>query len=412
MLSLINAFQIAIKALTKNKIRTFLTVLGVLVGISSVTIIISAGDSVEQLIFKQVESFGSNYIQTEVRVPKGSGGTMSQAQGVVISTLKEKDRQDFLELENIDKAYGAVMTQDVISWQGELNKVMIYGVGADYIDIDTTEVDQGRFYTEEEDNSLARVIVLGSKVKEDLFGASEAIGQNVKINKTSFRVVGVAKPRGTIFTFDLDDIVYVPVQTAQKVLMGIDYLSSITSQMNDSSQEDETAEQMRQILRENHDIDDPTKDDFEVMSSADAKELMGTILGGVTILLVVLAGLSLIVGGVGIMNIMYATVAERTFEIGLRKAVGASPQSILTQFLLEAITITSLGGFFGIILGIMVIYLVYLIANYYNMDWPFALSWSGILLAIGFSVAVGLIFGLYPAKKAANLDPITALRKE
>ncbi|OGY93529.1 MAG: hypothetical protein A2406_02765 [Candidatus Komeilibacteria bacterium RIFOXYC1_FULL_37_11] len=412
MLRLINAFQIAIKALTKNKIRTFLTVLGVLVGISSVTIIISAGDSVEQLIFKQVESFGSNYIQTEVRVPKGSGGTMSQAQGVVISTLKEKDRQDFLELENIDKAYGAVMTQDVISWQGELNKVMIYGVGADYIDIDTTEVDQGRFYTEEEDNSLARVIVLGSKVKEDLFGASEAIGQNVKINKTSFRVVGVAKPRGTIFTFDLDDIVYVPVQTAQKVLMGIDYLSSITSQMNDSSQEDETAEQMRQILRENHDIDDPTKDDFEVMSSADAKELMGTILGGVTILLVVLAGLSLIVGGVGIMNIMYATVAERTFEIGLRKAVGASPQSILTQFLLEAITITSLGGFFGIILGIMVIYLVYLIANYYNMDWPFALSWSGILLAIGFSVAVGLIFGLYPAKKAANLDPITALRKE
>ena len=412
MLRLINAFQIAIKALTKNKIRTFLTVLGVLVGISSVTIIISAGDSVEQLIFKQVESFGSNYIQTEVRVPKGSGGTMSQAQGVVISTLKEKDRQDFLELENVDKAYGAVMTQDVISWQGELNKVMIYGVGADYIDIDTTEVDQGRFYTEEEDNSLARVIVLGSKVKEDLFGASEAIGQNVKINKTSFRVVGVAKPRGTIFTFDLDDIVYVPVQTAQKVLMGIDYLSSITSQMNDSSQEDETAEQMRQILRENHDIDDPTKDDFEVMSSADAKELMGTILGGVTILLVVLAGLSLIVGGVGIMNIMYATVAERTFEIGLRKAVGASPQSILTQFLLEAITITSLGGFFGIILGIMVIYLVYLIANYYNMDWPFALSWSGILLAIGFSVAVGLIFGLYPAKKAANLDPITALRKE
>ena len=412
MLRLINAFQIAVKALTKSKIRTFLTVLGVLVGISSVTIIISAGDSVEELIFKQVESFGSNYIQTEVRVPKGSGGTMSQAQGVVISTLKEKDRQDFLELENIDKAYGAVMTQDVISWQGELNKVMIYGVGPDYIDIDTTEVDQGRFYTEEEDNSLARVIVLGSKVKEDLFGASDAIGQNVKINKTSFRVVGVAKPRGTIFTFDLDDIVYVPVQTAQKVLMGIDYLSAITSQMNDSSKEDETAEQMRQILRENHDIDDPTKDDFEVMSSADAKELMGTILGGVTILLVVLAGLSLIVGGVGIMNIMYATVAERTFEIGLRKAVGASPKSILTQFLIEAIMITSLGGFFGIILGIIVIYLVYLIANYYNMDWPFSLSWGGILLAIGFSVAVGLIFGLYPARKAAQLDPITALRKE
>jgi len=412
MLKLINTFQIAIKALTRSKVRTFLTVLGVLVGISSVTIIISAGDSVEELIFKQVESFGSNYIQTEVRVPQGSGGTMSQAQGVVISTLKEKDRQDFLELENIDKAYGSVMTQDVISWQGELNKVMIYGVGPDYIDIDTTEIDQGRFYTEEEDDGLARVIVLGSKVKEDLFGASEAIGQNVKINKNSFRVIGVAKPRGTIFTFDLDDIAYVPVQTAQNVLMGIDYLSTITSQMKDPSKEDETADQMRQILRENHDIDDPTKDDFEVMSATEAKELMSTILGGVTILLVVLAGLSLIVGGVGIMNIMYATVAERTFEIGLRKAVGASPKSILNQFLIEAIMITSLGGFFGIILGVIVIYLVYLIANYYNMDWPFSLSWGGVLLAIGFSVVVGLVFGLYPARKASQLDPITALRKE
>ena len=298
MLKLINTFQIAIKALTRSKVRTFLTVLGVLVGISSVTIIISAGDSVEELIFKQVESFGSNYIQTEVRVPQGSGGTMSQAQGVVISTLKEKDRQDFLELENIDKAYGSVMTQDVISWQGELNKVMIYGVGPDYIDIDTTEIDQGRFYTEEEDDGLARVIVLGSKVKEDLFGASEAIGQNVKINKNSFRVIGVAKPRGTIFTFDLDDIAYVPVQTAQNVLMGIDYLSTITSQMKDPSKEDETADQMRQILRENHDIDDPTKDDFEVMSATEAKELMSTILGGVTILLVVLALVQIVTGAI------------------------------------------------------------------------------------------------------------------
>lgn len=412
MRKIINTFKISLSALLKSKIRTFLTVLGVLVGISSVTIIISAGDSVEELILKQVESFGTNYIQTEVRVPQGSGGATSQVQGVVISTLKEKDRKDFLELDNIDKAYGAVITQDVVSWQGQLNKVMIYGVGADYIDIDTTEIDKGRFYTEEEDNSQARVVVLGSKVKEDLFGSSDAIGQNVKINKTNFRVIGIAKPRGAIFTFDLDDLVYIPVQTTQKILMGIDYLSTITSQIKDSGLEQQTAEQMRQILRENHDIDDPDKDDFEVMSATEAKELLTTILGGVTILLVVLAGLSLIVGGVGIMNIMYATVAERTFEIGLRKAVGASPKNILQQFLIEAIIITLLGGIFGIIIGIIVIYLVYIVANYYGMDWPFSLSWIGVVLAIGFSVAVGLIFGLYPAKKAASLDPIIALRKE
>lgn len=411
-MKIVNIFNIALRALSRSKIRTFLTVLGVLVGISSVTIIISAFDSVESLIYKQIEGFGSNYIQTEVRVPKGSGGSTSMVQGVVISTLKEEDRQDFLDLDNIDKAYGAVVTQDVISWRGEINKVMIYGVGSDYIDIDTTEVDVGRFYTEEEDDSLARVIVLGSKVKEDLFGPSDAIGQNVKINKISFKVIGVAKPRGAVFTFDLDDLVYIPVQTTQKLLMGIDYLQAITSQMNDSSKEDETAEQMRQILRENHDIDDPDKDDFEVMSSTEAKEMMGNILYALKIMLVVLAGLSLVVGGVGIMNIMYATVAERTFEIGLRKAVGASPKAIMEQFLIESVIITFLGGVFGIILGIIVIYGVYLGANYYGMDWPFALSWVGIVIAIVFSVAVGLIFGLYPAKKAAQLDPITALRRE
>ena len=398
--------------MARSKIRTFLTVLGVLVGISSVTIIISAGNSVEALIFKQIEGFGSNYIQTEVRVPKGSGGAASQIQGIVISTLKEKDRQDFLDLENIDKSYGAVITQDIISWRGEINKVMIYGVGSDYIDIDTTEIDQGRFYTEDEDNSKARVIVLGSKVKEDLFGSSDAISQNVKINKISFKVIGVAKPRGAVFTFDLDDLVYIPVKTTQTVLMGINYLSAITSQMVDSGAEEETAEQMRMILRENHDIDDPEKDDFEVMSGTEAMEMMATVLGGMTILLVVLAGLSLLVGGVGIMNIMYATVAERTFEIGLRKAVGASPKDILQQFLIESIIITFLGGFFGIILGIIVIYGVYFGANYYGMEWPLSISWLGILLAIGFSVVVGLIFGLYPARKAASLDPITALRKE
>ena len=407
-----NIFNIAVRALARSKIRTFLTVLGVLVGISSVTIIISAGNSVESLIFKQIEGFGSGYIQTEVRVPKGSGGSSAMIQGEVISTLKEKDRQDFLDLENIDKAYGAVITQDIISWQGEIKKTMIYGVGADYIDIDTTEIEYGRFYTEDDDDSMARVIVLGSELKEDLFGPSDAIGQNVKINKTSFKVIGVAKERGAVFTLNFDEMAYIPVKTVQKSLMGINYLQAITAQMVDTSIEDETGHEMRMILRENHDIDDPDKDDFEVMSATEAKEMMATILGGMTILLVVLAGLSLIVGGVGIMNIMYATVAERTFEIGLRKAVGASPQDILQQFLIESIIVTFLGGVSGIILGIIVIYGVYFGANYYGMDWPLSISWVGILLAIVFSVIVGLIFGLYPARKAAKLNPITALRKE
>ena len=405
-------FAISSRALVRNKVRTFLTILGVVIGISSVTVIISAGNSIEKLITGQIESFGSNFIQTEVRVPSGSGGASSQVQGVVITTLKDKDRQDFIDLPNIENAYSAVITQDLISWQGEINKVMIYGVSSEYIELDSSEVDQGRFYTEEEDEAMAKVIVLGHKVREDLFGASDAIGKNVKINKTSYKVIGTIKPRGTVFTFDFDDLVYIPVQTTQKLIMGIDYVQAITSQMIDVSKEEETVEAMKMILRENHDIDNPDKDDFEVMAMSEAQDMLGTIIGGITLLLVALAGISLVVGGVGIMNIMYATVAERTFEIGLRKAVGASKREIMQQFLIEAIIITSLGGLFGIILGTLVTYLIYILANYYNFDWPFAMSIGGIFLAIIFSVVVGLVFGLYPAKKASELDPITALRKE
>jgi len=165
-MKIVNVFNIALRALSRSKIRTFLTVLGVLVGISSVTIIISAFDSVESLIYKQIEGFGSNYIQTEVRVPKGSGGNTSLVQGVVVSTLKEKDRQDFLELDNIETAYGAVITQDIVSWQGEIKKVMIYGVGPKYIDIDTTEIEYGRFYSEEEGLSEGDQVVTFIKSSE------------------------------------------------------------------------------------------------------------------------------------------------------------------------------------------------------------------------------------------------------
>lgn len=405
-------FSISTRALKRNRARTLLTILGVVIGISSVTVIISAGKSLEKFINNQISSFGSNFIQTEVRVPQGSGGATTQVQGVVITTLKEKDRQDFLDLPYIDKAYGAVITQDLISWKGEINKALIYGVSSEYIDIDATEIDYGRFFTEEEDNNLARVIVLGKKVKEDLFGASNPIDQNVKIKGLSYKVIGVAKERGAVFFFDMDDLVYIPVKTTQKLLMGINYLSAITSQLSDPSKEEETAEAMREILRENHDIDDPDRDDFEVMGIQETQDILGTVLGAITILLVVLASISLVVGGVGIMNIMYASVAERTFEIGLRKSVGASNSNVLKQFLMEAILVTFLGGIFGVLFGIGMTYLIFIVANYYGMDWPFSLSLIGIILAIGFSIAVGLIFGIYPAKKAADLNPIMALRKE
>ena len=336
----------------------------------------------------------------------------SQAQGVEITTLTLNDKEAIEDLPYIKQSYAVLTGQELLSWQGNISKALIYAVSSEFIDIDSSEIDQGRFYTQEEDESLAKVIVLGSGIKEDIFGASDAVGQNVKINKTSYKVIGTMQPRGAVFFFDMDDMVYIPIQTTQKLLLGVNYVAAITSQMADVSQEDEAVDAMVALLRERHDISNPDRDDFEVMSMADAQELMSSILGGVTLLLIALAGVSLVVGGVGIMNIMYATVAERTFEIGLRKAVGSTKADIMKQFLIESLVVTFLGGAGGVLLGLLITYLVSLAANLTGFEWAFTWSIGGVLLSLGFSMAIGLIFGLYPAKKAANLNPITALRKD
>ncbi|MDD5749607.1 MAG: ABC transporter permease, partial [Patescibacteria group bacterium] len=312
----------------------------------------------------------------------------------------------------IDKAYSAITAQEVLAWEGNTKRPLIFAVTEDFIDIDSSEIDQGRFFTDEEDRNLARVVVLGQKVKEDLFGASQAVGQSVKIKGQNYRVIGVMKKRGTVFFFNMDDLVYVPLQTTQRFLLGVDHVMGVYARINDPQRTEEAVQAMEHILRENHGITNPDRDDFEVMSMDQAQDMLGTVIGGVTILLLALAGVSLIVGGVGIMNIMYASVAERTFEIGLRKSIGASKKAILQQFLFEAIIITILGGFLGLSLGLIMIYGLYFVAQNYGFDWSLSFSLVGIMVALSFSIAVGLIFGIYPAKKAADLDPISALRKE
>lgn len=404
--------KMSIRTLRINKTRTLLTVLGVIIGISSVMIIVSAGDSMKKLVNGQLESFGSSLIQTETRVPEQSGGVSSQATGVVITSMTLDDREAVNSLPNIARSYGHVMAQDLLSWEGNIKKIIIFGVSSEYIEMGSAKVAEGRFYTKEEDDNMARVIVLGSKVKEQIFGNSSALGQSVKINKMNYKVIGVMESQGTVFFFDYDTLAYIPLQTTQKLLLGINYIQSISAEMIDLNKGEDTKEEITLLLRERHDIDDPKRDDFEVSTMADAMDMLNTIIGGVTLLLIALAMVSLIVGGVGIMNIMYATVAERTFEIGLRKAVGSTKKNILRQFLTEAVIVTIIGGVGGIILGVVLTYLIYIIANSYGFEWPFALSFSGIFISLVFSSAVGLIFGSYPAKKAADLDPITALRRE
>ena len=218
--------------------------------------------------------------------------------------------------------------------------------------------------------------------------------------------------KGASFGFDYDSIVYIPTKTLQKRLLGTDYVMGIMGRVIDMSKIDSTKEDIEYLLRDNHDITDPDKDDFKVTTMDEIRETLETVTGGITLLLVALVCISLIVGGVGITNIMYVTVAERTFEIGLRKAIGAKSKDILYQFLFEAMLLTSAGGVMGAISGILISYIVYYAAVSYGLNWSFSISIFSIILAIGFSTLVGLFFGIYPAKKAAALDPIDALRKE
>jgi putative ABC transport system permease protein len=311
-----------------------------------------------------------------------------------------------------------MMSQNKISYGNESKKAFILGTNDSYINIDKTEIESGRFFTEAEDKSLTQVAILGSAIKEDLFGNRDPIGKFIKIKKTKFRVIGVAKERGAVVGMNFDDYVYVPIRTLQKKMMGVDYLSYIEHRLYDLDIAEETAEEIRYILRDNHDIsfpDDPSdisKDDFRVTTMAEMMEMMDTITGALTLLLLSIVAISLIVGGVGIMNIMYVSVSERTPEIGLRKAVGANTNDILWQFLIESIFITIVGGIIGVILGILTSYLISIGANMAGFEWEFSIPIKSYFVALGFSTFFGLVFGLYPARKAAQLDPIQALRKE
>jgi putative ABC transport system permease protein len=275
-----------------------------------------------------------------------------------------------------------------------------------------TKVKTGRFFTLDEDNELARVVVLGSKLSAKLFGNQEPLGQEIKIGKNKFRVVGVMDEAGATFGFDFDQLAYVPVKTLQKIIMGIDYIQTVTTNITDTSKEDQTADDIIYLLRTRHEIDDAQYDDFSVTTMTEARDMINTIFDGITLLLIAIAGISLLVGGVGIMNIMYVSVSERTFEIGLRKAVGAKKAQILWQFLYEAIIITLIGGALGIIVGISFAYFISFAAGLLGYSWQFILPPQSIIIAFGFCGAVGLIFGYYPARHAANMNPIAALRHE
>lgn len=414
---LILPFRLAWQSLRVHKVRAFLTVLGIVIGIAAVIVVMSAGESIKGLILGEFESFGTDYIQIEIKVPSTGRNSVSNAttlaSGVEITTLTLEDAEKIGELSNV-KEYGAgTMGQGVISYLDE-NKVINYLAGTPLVpEIMGVEIAQGRLYSNEEDDQLAKVAVLGSKVAGDLFGNQDPIGQNVKIGRLRFKVVGVAQERGATFGFDFDNMVYLPLQTAQKLILGVDHLMFITARVYNGDTQEETVAEIVSLLRDRHDTNNEQEDDFAVTTAKEAMDIVNTVFDGITLLLVAIAGISLLVGGVGIMNIMYVSVTERTFEIGLRKAIGARKGQILWQFLWEAIVVTVFGGVIGIIIGVSFAFLVSVVAGQLGFaDWRFILPPESVIIAFLFCASVGMIFGYWPARRAAAMDPINALRYE
>ena len=275
-------------------------------------------------------------------------------------------------------------------------------------------MQEGRFFNEREDKGAANVVVLGSSVSEQLFGDSSIspIGQVIKIKNVPLRVVGVIAPRGSAFFQNQDDQIFLPLLIGQQQLLGIHYLQAINVKVDSDANVQQTINDLNLTMRLRHRILPGSEVDFTIRNTADAVSILSTITNALRLFLTAMAAISLLVGGIGILNIMLVTVAERTREIGLRKAVGANNKAVRNQFLLEAGTLTSLGGILGIILGIIVSYLISLLMHYLGYDWAFVVSFVSVVLAVGVSILTGVLFGLYPAFKAAKLNPIEALRYE
>lgn len=417
---MVNAFHQSIKALRANIGRTVLTMLGIFIGISTVILVLSAGAGFRSLIDAQVDIYGSNTLFIEIRVPpttKNRAASTDANQisgvfsGVQITSLKQRDLDEIGRLGNVSGTYGMVVGQAVASYRNNKKDVFYYGASAERFSIDKTTLKAGRFYTTAEDMGGAQVVILGAALAENLFGQDEPIGKLVRIGNLNFQVIGVYNVQGAL-SGGGDDAAYIPLVTAQKKMLGIDHLLFGVAQIVDAELDQATREQIEHILRENHDITDPAKDDFTVRTQEQALETFNAIFGGITILLIAIAAISLIVGGVGIMNIMYVVVTERTAEIGLKKAVGAKNQDVLLEFLIEAVLVTIAGGIAGIAFGSLLGWLVSIIAAGSGLAWTFTVPPYAIAIGFGVSALIGIGFGVLPARSAARMDPIEALRYE
>jgi len=412
-----DAFKTATRSLTHGKMRSILTILGVVIGISSVIILMSIGQSAQDLILNQVQSVGSNLIVVIPGAPSnGRFSSPAAAQGIVITSLQQRDVNTLEREPSVDFAIPEVRGQAEAVYGNNNVNVGFTGSTADFFQVSNlTKVSEGQTFSKSDVDSGNHVVVIGPDLAKTLFGPNiNPIGKTIHLKGVSFRVIGVLGKGGTgAFGVDIGNLVIMPISLAQKQLLGITYFNVIVVQAGSNYDINFVKSRMTFILRQNHGITDPKKDDFTIQTQADILNILGSITSILTLFLAAIASISLVVGGIGIMNIMLVAVTERTREIGLRKAVGATNRDILEQFLIESVLLTLLGGVIGIAVGAGVVGLVYFVlSTFFSIGWVFAFPISAVVLGLLVSGVAGIAFGIYPARQAALKNPIDALRYE
>lgn len=406
-MNVVNLFKIALRALNGNKFRGFLTMLGIIIGVAAVITMLAIGQGSKKSIQDQISTMGSNMIN--IRPGTGQFGGVRQSSGSM-QTLKLEDYEAIAsQAEYISAATPEVSSSGQVIFGANNSPTSVYGVNPSYLEIRKYNISQGSMFTETDVKTSAKVCVIGQTVVENLFtNGEDPVGQTIRFNKIPMRVIGVLESKGdNTMGMDQDDLVLAPYTTIQKRVLAITYIQSIAaSAVSEDATEDAIAS-IEEILRQRHKIGVGDEDDFNVRSQKELISMMSSTTDMMTILLACIAGISLLVGGIGIMNIMYVSVTERTREIGLRMSIGAKGIDILMQFLIEAILLSVTGGIIGVVIGISSAYLVKSI-----LMWPIDIQFYTIILSFVVCSATGIFFGWYPAKKASDLDPIDALRYE
>jgi len=396
-----------------NRSRSALTILGIVIGITAIMLVVSLGAGAQALILGQVQGLGT---QTIAVIPGREPRGPSDVTSLYSDSLKLRD---VVALNNKSNAPGIKQIMPVVFGAGSVSygsntyQVSIFGATELMADIFDLHPKVGFFYDQTDLASRSDVVVLGSKVADHLFGGRDSLNERVKIKGKNFRVVGVLPTSGGGSLFNFDDMILIPYTTAQDYLLGIKYFNRLIIEAKDGADVSVVANDVRLTLRESHNITDSSKDDFFVQTQQDLANRLKTITDALTYFLVAVASIALFVGGVGIMNIMLVAVTERTREIGLRKALGATNKDILSQFLLEAVLLTVIGGIVGIILGAVLAYGISIgLSSGLGVNWQFVFPWNGAILGFIVSALIGLIFGGYPARQASMKSPIEALRYE